>query len=287
MSPDADTPVPADEHGVILRRRRPGDGGLSATQEARLIQVVSAVSPLPLPRVLALDVVDDSMELERLGGVPLRAPLTEPGLAPAERTRLGGQIGAFTAALHTLPAASVSELVPVDATRPSDLLASLRESADLAAPAIGTALRGSIAEFLETEAPPSTSRRVLAHTDLGADHVYVASAADEPLEIVGVVDWSGGALADPALDVGLMLRDLGSAGLYGMVRAYTAGGGIIDPPLLERALFHARARAIADLVSDVGSQDHLERASAVRSLGFLLGPGATARVLTHAGVLAR
>ena len=46
----------------------------------------------------------------------------------------------------------------------------------------------------------------LAHNDLGAEHVLVDPAT---LAVTGIIDWSDAARADPAAEVGRLLRDLG------------------------------------------------------------------------------
>ena len=61
--------------------------------------------------------------------------------------------------------------------------------------------------------------------------------------VTGVVDWSDAAIADPAYDFGLLLRDLGPEALDAAV-----GGYGFDPAgLRERAAFYARCAVLEDL----------------------------------------
>ena len=63
--------------------------------------------------------------------------------------------------------------------------------------------------------------------------------------VTGVIDWSDAGFADPAIDIGLVLRDLGPAG-NAAAQSHIA---VADRKALHvRALLYARCRALEDLV---------------------------------------
>jgi aminoglycoside phosphotransferase (APT) family kinase protein len=109
--------------------------------------------------------------------------------------------------------------------------------------------RGALEAFLAAAAPPAAPRRVLSHNDLGIEHVLVDPAT---CEVTGVIDWSDTALVDPARDLGLILRDLGEAGLDAALAARSAVDGD-DDELRARTAFYARCSALEDLAYGVGT----------------------------------
>lgn len=89
---------------------------------------------------------------------------------------------------------------------------------------------------VERRGPPN--RLQPCHQDLGIEHLLVDSG-----RLVGVIDWTDAALADPARDLGLLLRDLGRPAL----RATGVACPDLIPGAASRVLFHARCGALADL----------------------------------------
>ena len=57
---------------------------------------------------------------------------------------------------------------------------------------------------LHADPPPTSTERVLAHADLGAEHLLAADG-----RLTGVIDWSDAAVTDPALDFARPYRDFG------------------------------------------------------------------------------
>jgi aminoglycoside phosphotransferase (APT) family kinase protein len=78
---------------------------------------------------------------------------------------------------------------------------------------------------------------VFSHNDLGIEHVLVDPAG---WAVTGVIDWSDAALVDPAVDVGLLYRDLGPPAL-----------ALVGGPDAERAVFYARCAMLEDLAYGV------------------------------------
>lgn len=97
----------------------------------------------------------------------------------------------------------------------------------------------AIASFLSDPPPPSRDLVAPQHNDLGAEHLLANPAG----AVTGVIDWTDAARADPARDLGLIYRDLGSDVAF----AIAAG---LDGPLTDderaRIRFHARCKWLDD-----------------------------------------
>jgi aminoglycoside phosphotransferase (APT) family kinase protein len=87
--------------------------------------------------------------------------------------------------------------------------------------------------FLDATPPAASDRRVLCHTDLKGEHVFVDAAR---LRLTGVIDWSDAEVCDPAKDLAGFAIWLGPA----FVREVAAALGDEDPTLAERAIWLGR-----------------------------------------------
>jgi aminoglycoside phosphotransferase (APT) family kinase protein len=191
----------------------------SVVREARLLEIVaSSVSvPVPVPRFADED--RGVLAYQLLAGRPL---LGRPPFAGLAR-----RLGAFLRELHGIDTASVGDLVPQEDLEPAAWLADLDGPTDLV-------------QALASSVPPPTDQRVLAHADLGAEHLLALEG-----ELTGVIDWSDAAVADPALDFARLYRDFGREFLTDVIDAY---GGLDDcADTLERVQFYARCAALEDL----------------------------------------
>jgi aminoglycoside phosphotransferase (APT) family kinase protein len=92
-------------------------------------------------------------------------------------------------------------------------------------------------QILHAEPPPPTDERILAHADLGAEHLLAADG-----RLTGVIDWSDAAVTDPALDFARLYRDFGPAFLDGALRY-----GRDSNAFRRRITFFARCAALEDL----------------------------------------
>jgi aminoglycoside phosphotransferase (APT) family kinase protein len=140
----------------------------------------------------------------------------------------------------------VVDPIPVEAADPREWLPDLTGLAEL--------LR-----VLHADPPPMSSERVLAHADLGAEHLLAAKG-----RLTGVIDWSDAAVTDPALDFARLHRDFGPTFLDEALRAY----GSDSPAFRRRITFFARCAALEDLA--YGHPDYTR--AATRSLAWLF-PG--------------
>jgi aminoglycoside phosphotransferase (APT) family kinase protein len=84
---------------------------------------------------------------------------------------------------------------------------------------------------------------VLAHNDLGAEHVFV-----DPIttRITGIIDWSDAAITDPACDLGRIWRDLGFAAFQCARDGFDPSGRQREA-LTNRARWFARCLAVENL----------------------------------------
>lgn len=224
---------------TLVRRRREGAHGLSAPAEAGLLELLAPRVPLRVPRVTSV-LSADAMEIERVPGRPL---LSLTSLDRGERTRVAARLGAFVAAVAQVPRAEALQFVGVEETDPDEYRAECRSLVLSLLDHLPRASGAAVSRFVTSSPPPHARRLHLAHQDLGSEHVFVTVA---PVTITGVIDFSDAAVGDPALDLGLVLRDLGRDVFPHALASFAAGGGDTDD-VEPRALFYARARALEDL----------------------------------------
>jgi aminoglycoside phosphotransferase (APT) family kinase protein len=172
----------------------------------------------------------------------------------AGRPLLGGDppagiaaiLGRFLRELHAIEPAAVDELVDVENADPAEWLSGLDGPADLLIVVWSTV-------------PPPSRHRVLAHTDLGAEHILLNGAT-----LTGILDWSDAALTDPALDFARLYRDFGPAFLDQTMRSY--GGLDGARPRIE---YYARCAALEDFAYGQRTSREEYAAAAERSFSWL------------------
>ncbi len=218
-------------------------------REGRLLAVVAAVSPLPVPEPVFVDPGAGCLAYRRLPGRPL---LELPAGRRATRSGpVAEALGGLLAALHAVPADRVAGLVDVD---DQPLTGWLREAAELNA-ALGGAVpdryRPAVARFLADPPPePHPGPPVFSHNDLGIEHILVDP---QTVAVSGIIDWTDAALVDPAYDFGLLHRDLGPAAVAAALDAYRPSTVDDRYGLGDRALFYARCSALEDLAYGLDS----------------------------------
>jgi aminoglycoside phosphotransferase (APT) family kinase protein len=181
----------------------------------------------------------------RLPGVALQELLAAGAVPDAELRRLAGEIGGFVAAIGALGPGGVDADVPIDDDTFASWFAELQGFVAQIGELLSEGERAAVDRFLAADPPPDATagERVLAHNDLGAEHVLVDPAT---LAVTGIIDWSDAAVADPAAEVGRLLRDLGAAHLDAVLDGIGAVGPARTGPV-ERAWCYARCLVLEDL----------------------------------------
>jgi aminoglycoside phosphotransferase (APT) family kinase protein len=208
--------------------------GYDVAREARLLEIVATRVPVPIPRPLFADVDAGVLGYERIPGEPLLGRSAPAGTA--------GRLGGFLRDLHAIDPGTVAGLVPTEVADPGLWLDGLEGPAPLT-------------RLLDATRPRPSSQRVLAHADLGAEHILAQDG-----ELTGIIDWSDAALTDPALDFARLYRDFGPNFLEEVLQAY---GPL--PDAVPRIEFFARCAALEDLA--YGRAEYV--ANAERSLAWL------------------
>lgn len=226
-----------------VQRSPDADGAAEIERERRVLEVVGAISPVPVPEVVAVDEAAGVMVVRKLPGSSL---LDRPARDP-ERL--------IEPLVELLTALQVMDLKPLGAALVTDdvpLSAYLDEATELfrsAVAAVTADQRRLIEEFLAIPPPPGTNDLAFSHNDLGAEHVFVAADGST---ITGVIDWSDAALSDPARDVGRLYRDLGPD-----VARQIASRLRHDPEAtMRRAQFYARCAVLEDIVYGLETNSH-------------------------------
>lgn len=207
----------------VVRFRK--DDGPGVEREARLLDAVAQIAPLPVPRPVFVAPGPGCLAYRKLPGVPL---LDVP---PERRSVHAGPLRDFLTALHTADGSRWAGLVDVDVVPLEDWRQEAADHFREVAARIPVTHHRGIEDFLSAPVPAGPDEPVFSHNDLGAEHVLVDP---DTSRITGIIDWTDAALADPAYDFGLLLRDLGPA-------------ADIPAAYRERAVFYARCKALEDL----------------------------------------
>ena len=201
--------------GDLVVRVTAPDACAEVVREAGLLRILATRLSIPVPEPRFADPARGVLAYPLLPGRPLLGRTPPAGAAT--------QLGRVLAELHAADLGAVD--VPAEAADPREWLAELTGPPELL-------------EILHVEPPPPADERVLAHADLGAEHLLAADG-----RLTGVIDWSDAAVTDPALDFGRPYRDFGPAFLDAMLRAY----GRDSPAFRRRITFFARCAALEDL----------------------------------------
>jgi hypothetical protein len=118
----------------------------------------------------------------------------------------------------------------------------------------------------------------VSHNDLGIEHVLVDPDTGM---VTGVIDWSDAAIVDPAIDVGLLYRDLGPAAARAALGSYRTEVNDLAT-LEERAVFYARCRVFEDLAYglQMGRRSYVDKSLATMAWA-VPGVGVTIAIGQH------
>jgi aminoglycoside phosphotransferase (APT) family kinase protein len=230
------------------------------------------VAVMQLARRHVGDLVADAVVLDqtlgriayrRVPGVPLQDLVATGAVAEPVLARLAGEIGALVAAVGAIDPTTASEPIPVDDDRFDAWFADLPSFVDEVEHLLAPHERSAVDRFLAAPPPPDARRDelVLAHNDLGGEHLLVDPTT---FAISGIIDWSDAAIADPAAELGRLLRDLGPAHLDAVLDGLGASDVGRRATLTERAWCYARCLVLEDLAYAVRRRPDLvayERAS--------------------------
>jgi aminoglycoside phosphotransferase (APT) family kinase protein len=220
--------------GLIVRFVKGPDRSV-VLRDARLLEAVAELSPLPVPEPVFVDADEGCLAYRRLPGTPLL------DLAPASHPEpIAESLGDFLAALHAAPVTRMAELVDLDDQPLDGWLADAAGEYEAVGSVVPPEHRHWIEAFLAAPPPAPAPGLVFSHNDLGIEHVLVDPTS---MRIQGIIDWSDAAITDPAYDLGLILRDLGPSALDAALRAYGPSSG----GLVERAWCYARCSVLEDL----------------------------------------
>jgi aminoglycoside phosphotransferase (APT) family kinase protein len=214
----------------------------TATREADLLHLVGPRVSIPIPAPHVDDRQRGVLAYPLLPGRPLLGRTPPRGAA--------ARLGRVLRELHRIDLAEVADLVPVDHAAPEAWLEELTGPPEL--------LR-----VLHTDRPRPARELVLAHADLGAEHVL-----EQRGRLTGIIDWADAAVTDPALDFARLHRDFGPAFLDDALLAY----GQDSRELRRRITFFARCAALEDLAYGRESGREEYRRAAERSLSWLFPP---------------
>jgi aminoglycoside phosphotransferase (APT) family kinase protein len=229
---------------LIVRWSREPDAAAVAPavkREARLLAAVAAISPLPVPEPSFTVPELGVLAYRKLPGVPL---LDLPrSRRSAHAASVATALGELLNALHTAPLERMAELVDVDDQPPAQWRHEAARTYATVAAEVPAEHRRAVAAFLEASPPAGEWTPAFSHNDLGIEHVLVGPGTGE---VTGIIDWSDAAIVDPAVDFGLLYRDLGPAALDAAMAAYRTEGDDLAS-LTERAGFYARCKLLEDL----------------------------------------
>jgi aminoglycoside phosphotransferase (APT) family kinase protein len=210
-------------------------------REARLLAAVADVSPLPVPEPTFAAAEHGCLAYFKLPGVPLVDMSRHQRSDHA--TSIATTLGELLATLHAVPIDRWTDLVDTDDHPPAQWRREAAQTHLTIAERIPAMHRRPVETFLDSSPPDSGYLRAFSHNDLGIEHVLVDPVA---WTVTGIIDWSDGAIVDPAYDFGLIYRDLGPAALRVAIRRYRPDADDIAG-LTERAVFYARCSVFEDL----------------------------------------
>jgi aminoglycoside phosphotransferase (APT) family kinase protein len=230
-------------------------------REARLLTAVAGISPVPVPTPRFTVPERGCLAYDKVPGRPLvEVPRPERS---AQGTSIAARLGDLLSALHAVPVDRFAGLVDTDDQPPAEWRDEAAETYEAVAGVVPAAHHPAVAAFLDASPPDDGYPLVFSHNDLGIEHVLVDPAG---WTVTGVIDWSDAAIVDPAVDFGLLYRDLGPAALDAALRR--CRGDVAG--LRERAVFYARCGVFEDLAYGVetGRDPYVDKSLAALSWLF-------------------
>jgi aminoglycoside phosphotransferase (APT) family kinase protein len=229
---------------LIVRWTREPDPAARAAEvdrEARLLAAVATISPLPVPEPSFTVREQGFLAYRKLPGLPL---LDQPQRRrSAHAGSVAAMLGELLTALHAAPVEHLAALAGIDDQPLARWRSEAAETYATVAGEVPVARRRIVEAFLEAPPPAEEWTPAFSHNDLGIEHVLVDPGT---WTVTGIIDWSDAAIVDPAVDFGLLYRDLGPAAAHAAMGSYRAGVNDLVT-LAERAAFYARCSVFEDL----------------------------------------
>ena len=177
--------------------------------------------------------------------MPLQDLVATGAIGARDVHRLAAEIGRLIVAIAAIDPAAASEPIPVDDADADEWLAELPAALDVIGSRLAPAERDAVERFIACPPPPAPAPDELAltHNDLGAEHVLIDPAT---LALNGIIDWSDAAVADPAAELGRLLRDLGATHLDAVLSGLDVAPSR-QQAWRERAWWYARCLVVEDL----------------------------------------
>jgi len=196
---------------MVLRRPPHGTKAKTAHDMSREYKVLSALHPVfpycPKPLVYSEDpgiMGCHFYVMERIQGIILRRSLPpELGFGPAELKRLTQRLVEVMAELHAVDyqAAGLGEFGKPQGYVRRQVEGWSKRYRAARTPDVPDG--EAVMEWLAAEMPPESPTPTVIHNDLKLDNVVLAS--DDPLKIIGVLDWEMATLGDPLMDLACTL----------------------------------------------------------------------------------
>src|SRR5215217_2134868 len=239
----------ADGAAWIVRAARldePGDSDVGdVRREVAVMQLARRHLGDLVADAIVLDEATGCMAHRRGPGVPLQDLVASGAIAAADVHRLAGELGVLIGTIAAIDPGAASEPIPVEDGSAEPWLAELPACLDVIGRRLEAADRDAVERFIASPppSPPPPAELVLAHNDLGAEHVIVDPTT---MTLNGIIDWSDAAIADPAAELGRLLRDLGPVHLESVLTACGAPAAS-RPGLRDRSWWYARCLVVEDL----------------------------------------
>jgi aminoglycoside phosphotransferase (APT) family kinase protein len=223
---------------LVFRFPRRRLGADLIANEARCLAVLAPRLPLPVPVPSLLGAPAGDYPYP-FSGYRLVPGTTACAIAwtGVQRARAARPLGAFLAALHSVPAVGPTSVgAPRDSLRRADTMGrapALKERLSEAARHVDGLDPGGLAHLVDSlaSAPPHRGPPCWVHGDLYTRHLLV----DQSLGLCGVIDWGDVHLGDPALDLSIAISFLPECARPTFEEAY----GPVDGATWRRARFRA------------------------------------------------
>jgi len=219
-----------------------------AAVEARVLAALDGALPIPTPQLVAAG--DDADGWPYLLMTQLRGQLLVdawPTLDAAGRDRVADTLGEAIAALHAIHTTPLADLPP-DWDR---FFAAQAASAVERQAARGLERRWleQLPDFLARWLPPPAARRVLLHTEIMREHLFVERGC-AGVRLSGLIDFEPAMLGDSEYEfasVGLFVACGDARVLTRVLRAYGTPAQALDDTLSCRLMAHALLHRYSNL----------------------------------------